>query len=65
MRRPLFLFVWLFVLSVPFGLAEVALAADNSALAGEWTYRSFHNNPALTNGDAAKLPAKPRRDANR
>src|SRR5262245_21985420 len=54
MRRPLVLFAWLFVLSMPFGLAEMGLAADNSALAGKWTYRRFHNDPVPVDGDADK-----------
>ena len=37
------------------GAAETALGADNTALAGKWTYRSFHNNPASVDGDADKV----------
>lgn len=54
MRRPLVLLAWLVFLSVLLGAAETALGADNTALAGKWTYRSFHNNPAPVDGDADK-----------
>lgn len=53
MRRPLFLLAWLWF-SVPLLAPEIALSADESSLAGKWTYRSFHNNPAPVDGDADK-----------
>ena len=44
--------------SVP-ATAPTALAADadSSALAGKWTYRSFHNRPAPVGGDKDKALA--------
>lgn len=37
-------------------LAEAAspAAANASGIAGKWTYRSFHNRPALVDGDPEK-----------
>ena len=37
-----------------FARAASPAAGDASGLAGKWTYRSFHNSPALLDGDPQK-----------
>jgi hypothetical protein len=45
--------------SPPAASAPAAVAAtDGAALAGKWTYRSFHNNPAPVADDPNTAPAK-------
>lgn len=42
------------VLITPGIIAAKSTAADNSPLAGKWTYRSFHNNPNSVGDDPGK-----------